>query len=73
MSGRTISIKRIDKGDESVGTKKTDDELGQEKETDVEEPGEIDVEEQGKMKVEQEGVSTDNDEPDPCKVSDSSS
>ena len=53
-SGHTISIKRIDKGDESVGTKKTDDELGQEKE--------IDVEEQGRMTGEQEGESTDDDE-----------
>ena len=43
-------------------TKKTDDELGQEKEIDVEEQGEIDVEEQGKMTIEQEGESTDNDE-----------
>ena len=63
-SGCTISIKCIDKGDESAGTKKTDDESGQEKEIDVEEPGEIGVEEQGKMKVEQEGESTNNDEPE---------
>ena len=61
-SGCTISIKRIDKGDESAGTKKMDDKSGQEKEIDVEEPGEIDVEERGKMMVEQEGESTDNDE-----------
>ena len=42
-AGHTIIIKHIDKGDKSVGTKKTDDELEQEKEIDVEEQEEIDV------------------------------
>ena len=51
-AGHIVSIKCIDKGDESAGTKKTDDESGQEKEIDVEEPEEIDVEEQEKMMVE---------------------
>ena len=63
-AGRTVLIKCIDKGDESVGTKKTDNESGQEKEIDVEEQEEIDVEEHGKMTVEQEGESTDDDEPE---------
>ena len=63
-AGRTISIKHLDKGDKSAGTKKMDDESGQEKEIDVEEEGEIDVKEQGKMTVEQEGESTNNDEPE---------
>ena len=63
-AGHTVSVKRIDEGDESAGTKKTDDESGQEKEIDVEEQGELDVEEQGKMTIEQEGESTDNDEPE---------
>ena len=44
-TGHTVLIKHIDKGDESVGIKKTDDELGQEKEIDVEEQEEIDVKE----------------------------
>ena len=61
-AGCTISIKHTDKEDESVGTKKTDDKPGQEKEMDVEEQGEIDVVEQGKMMIEQEGESTDDDE-----------
>ena len=64
VAGHTVSIKHIDKGDESVGTKKMDDESGQEKEIDVEEQGEIDVEEQGKMTIEQEGESTDDEEPE---------
>ena len=55
-SGRTVSIKHMEKGDESAGTKKMDDESGQEKE--------IDVKEQGKMTVEQEGESTNDDEPE---------
>ena len=62
LAGRTISIKHIDKGDESAGTEKTDDKSGQEKEIDVEKQGKIDVEEQRKMTIEQEGESTDNDE-----------
>ena len=64
MAGHTILIKCIDKGDESAGIKKTDDESGQEKEIDVEEQEEIDVEEHGKMTVEPEGESTDDDEPE---------
>ena len=56
MAGHTILIKHIDKGDESTGTKKMDDESGQEQ-------GEKDVEEQGEMMIEQEGGSTDDDEP----------
>ena len=51
-------------GDELVGTKKTDDESGQEKEIDVEEQEGIDVEEHGKMTVEQESESTNDDEPE---------
>ena len=62
VAGHTMSIKHIDKGDESVRTKKTDDKLGQEKEIDVEEQGEIDVKKQGKMMIKQEGESTDDDE-----------
>ena len=63
-AGRTILITHIDKGDETVGTKKTDDKSGQEKEIDVEEQEEIDVEEHGKITVEPEGESTDDDEPE---------
>ena len=37
MAGHIVLIKCIDKGDESAGTKKMDDESGQEKEVDVEE------------------------------------
>ena len=50
-AGRTVLIKHIEKEDESAGTKKMDDESGQEKEIDVEEQEEIDVEEDGKMTV----------------------
>ena len=64
VTGHTILIKHIDKGDKSAGTKKMDDKLGQEKEIDVEEQEEIDVEEHGKMTVEPEGESTDDDEPE---------
>ena len=62
VAGCTVSIKLINKRDESAGAKKTDDESGQEKEIDVEEQGKIDVEEQGKMTIEQEGESTNDDE-----------
>ena len=62
MAGRTISIKRIIKGDESMETKKMDDELGQEKEIDVEEQEEVDTKECGKTTDEPEDESTDNDE-----------
>ena len=61
-TGRTISVKHINKGDESVATKKMDDESGQEKEIDVEEQGEIDVQEQGKMTIKQEDETTNDDE-----------
>ena len=64
MTGHSISIKHINKEDESAGTKKTNDESGQEKEIDVEKQEEMDVEEQEKMTVEQEGESTDKDEPE---------
>ena len=55
-AGHTVLIKHIDKGDKSVGTKKTDDKSGQQEE--------IDIEEYGKMTVEPEGESTNNDEPE---------
>ena len=58
----TISIKCIDKGDESMETKKTDDESGQGKEIDEEEQEEVDTEECGKTTDEPEGESTDDDE-----------
>ena len=63
-AGHTISIKHIDKGDESMGTKKMDDESGQEKEIDVEEQEEVDIEECGKTTDEPEGESTDDNEPE---------
>ena len=63
-TGRTVLIKRIDKGDKSARTKKMDDESGQEKEIDIEEQEEIDVEEQGEMMVEREGKSTNDEEPE---------
>ena len=56
----TISIKRIDKGDKSMETKKTDDELGQGKEIDEEEQEEVETEEHGKTTDEPEGESTDD-------------
>ena len=55
-AGCTVSIKRINKGDESAGTKRTDDKSRQQKE--------IDVKKQGKVMVEQKGESTDDDEPE---------
>ena len=63
-AGRTIPIKHINKEDESTGTKKTDDESGQEKEIDVEEQEEVDIEECGKTTDEPEGEFTDDDEPE---------
>ena len=45
-------------------TKKTDDELGWEKEIDVEEQEEVDVEKRGKTTDEPEDESTDDDEPE---------
>ena len=63
-AGHTISIKHINKGDESVETEKMDDELGQEKEIDVEEQEEVDIKECGKTMDEPEGESTDDDEPE---------
>ena len=63
-AGCTMSIKRINKGDESAETEKTDDELGQEKEIGVEEQGEVDIEECGKMTDKPEGESTNDDEPE---------
>ena len=62
-AGRTITIERIDKRDESTETKKMDDELGQEKEVDVEEQEEVDVEECGKTTDKPEDESTDDSEP----------
>ena len=63
-AGCTISIECIDKGDKSTETKKTDDELGQEKEIDVEKQGEVDVEKCGKMTDEPGDESTDDNEPE---------
>ena len=56
----TISIKHVDKGDESTETKKTDDELGQGKEIDEEEQEEVGTKECGKTTDEPEGESTDD-------------
>ena len=69
-AGHTISIKHINKGEESTETKKTDHELGQEKEIYVEEQEEVDIEEHGKTTDEPEGKSIDDDEPEdePCVV-----
>ena len=61
-AGCTVLIRCTGMGDESTRTKKTDDELGQKEEIDVEEQEEIDVEEHEKMTVEQESESTDDDE-----------
>ena len=63
-AGCTISIKCINKGDESMATKKTDDEWGQEKEIDVEEQEEVDIKECGKATDEPEDESTDDNEPE---------
>ena len=62
VAGHTILIKHIDKGDESMGTKKTDDKLGQEKEIDVEEQEEVDIKKCGKTTDEPEGESTNDKE-----------
>ena len=62
VAGCTVLIRHTGTGDESARTKKTDDELGQEEEIDVEEQEEIDVEEHGKTTIEQESESTDDDE-----------
>ena len=59
-AGCTITIECVDKRDESMETKRTDDESGQEKEIDVEEQGEVDVEEHGKTTDETEDESTDD-------------
>ena len=63
-AGRTIMIEHIDKRDKSTETKKTDDELGWEKEVDVEEKEEVDVEEHGKTTDEPEDESTNDGEPE---------
>ena len=63
-AGHTIMIECIDKGDESMETKKTDDKSGWEKEVDVEEQEEVDVEEHGKTTDKPEDESTDDGEPE---------
>ena len=63
-AGCTISIKCIHKGDESMETKKMDDESGWEKEIDVEKQEEVDVRKCGKTTDEPEDESTDDDEPE---------
>ena len=64
VAGRTIMIGRIDKGDKSMETKKMDDELGQEKEIDVEKQEEVDIEKCGRTMDKPEDESTDDDEPE---------
>ena len=64
VAGCTILIKHINKGDKSMETKKTDDELGWEKEIDVEEQEEVNVEKHGKTTDEPEDESTGDDEPE---------
>ena len=63
-AGHTLMIECIDKRDKSMETKKTDDELGWEKEVDVEEQEKVDVEECGKTTDEPEDESTDDGEPE---------
>ena len=63
-AGHTILIKHIDMGDESMETKKIDDESGWEKEIDVEEQEEVDVEKCGKTTDEPEDESINDDEPE---------
>ena len=53
-AGGTVTIECIDKRDESMETKKMDDELGWEKEVDVEGQEEVDVKERGKTTDEPE-------------------
>ena len=62
VTRRTVTIERIDKRDKSTETKKTDDELGWEKEVDVEEQEEVDVEECRKTSDEPEDESTNDGE-----------
>ena len=62
VARHTIMIERIDKGEESMKTKKTDDESGPEKERDVEEQAEADDEEHGKTTDKSEDESTNDDE-----------
>ena len=63
-AGHIITIEHIDKGDESTEAKKTDDELGQEKEIDVEKQEEVDVEGYRKTTGEPEDETTDDSEPE---------
>ena len=63
-AGCTVLTRCTGMGDESAGTKKTDDESGQEKEIDVGEQEGINVEQYGKMTVGQESGSTKDDEPE---------
>ena len=63
-AGRTISIKRVNQGDETMQTKKTDDESGQGKEIDVREQGEVNVEKCEKITNESGDESTNDDEPE---------
>ena len=63
-TGCTITIECIDKRNKSMETKKTDDELGWEKEIDVEEQEEVNVEKHGKITDEPEDESTDDNEPE---------
>ena len=61
-AGHTILIRRTEKGDESARTKKTDNELGQKEEIDIEGQEEMDVEEQEKVTDGQESGSTDDND-----------
>ena len=63
-AGCTVMIECINKRDESMETKKMDDESGREKEVDVEEQEEVDVEECGKTTDELEDESTNDGEPE---------
>ena len=63
-AGHTIMIERINKGDESTETKKTDDKSGWEKEVDVEKQEEADVEGHGKTTDKPGDEYTDDNEPE---------
>ena len=63
-AGHTIMIEHINKGDESMEAKKTDDESEREKEIDVEKQEEVDVEGHGKTTDEPGNETTDDSEPE---------
>ena len=63
-AGHTITIEHVNKGDESMNTKKTDDESEQEKKIDATEQEDVDVEGHGKTTDEPGDKITNDSEPE---------